>query len=377
MSVVEAPAPAYVSELWLTDFRCYRHAELHLSPGVTVISGANAQGKTSLLEAVAWASRGKSFRGVPDAALVRDGAERAIVRVAVTAGERHQLLEAELKVRGRNRIQLNRQAVTRTRDLRALVQVSVFAPDDLQLVKDGPSFRRDYLDELLVMNAPRYEATGADYDRVLRQRNALLRGGLRGDDALTTLAVFDLQLARAGSDLLRGRLRLLERLEPAVRAAYAELAGADTTVEADYESSWTDEILTPDHDIEGALLAALESRRRAELDRGTTLAGPHRDEWRLRLNGLDSRTHASQGEQRTLALALRLGGHQLSAELAGTPPVLLLDDVFSELDERRSAALTAHLTVGQTLVTTAGSVPPGVHADQVFSVAAGQVAAAA
>jgi DNA replication and repair protein RecF len=377
VSLHEAPAPAYVSELWLTDFRCYHHAELRLSPGVTVISGANAQGKTSLLEAVAWASRGRSFRGVPDAALVRDGAERAILRAEVTAGERRQLLEAELKVRGRNRVQLNRQTVTRMRDLHGLMQVSVFAPDDLRLVKDGPAHRRDYIDELLVTNAPRYEATGADYDRVLRQRNALLRGGLRGEDALTTLAVFDAQLARAGSDLLRGRLRLLQRLEPAIRHAYGELAGPATAVDARYECTWTDDVLTPDSDIEHVLLAALDSRRRAELDRGTTLAGPHRDEWRLRLNGLDSRTHASQGEQRTLALALRLGGHQLSTELAGTPPVLLLDDVFSELDERRSAALTAHLTAGQTLVTTAGSVPPGVRADQVFAVAAGRVAAAA
>jgi DNA replication and repair protein RecF len=255
--------------------------------------------------------------------------------------------------------------------------VSVFSPDDLQLVKEGPSSRRDYLDELLVMNAPRYEGTRADYDRVLRQRNALLKGGLRGEDARSTLAVFDAQLARAGADLLRGRLRLLERLDPAVRDAYTDLAGPRTTVETRYESTWTDDDLTPDTEIEAVLLAALEARRRAELDRGTTLAGPHRDEWRLRLDGLDSRTHASQGEQRTLALALRLGGHHMSTELAGAPPVLLLDDVFSELDERRSAALIAHLTAGQTLVTTAGSVPTGVHADQVFSVAAGQVAIAA
>ena len=367
----------YVSGLWLSDFRCYHEAELSFSPGVTVISGANAQGKTTLLEAVGWASRGKSFRGVPDATLVREGAQSAILRAEVVDGDRTQLLEAELRLHGRNRVQLNRQNVTRTRDLLALLQVSVFAPDDLQLVKGGPATRRGYLDELLVMNAPRYEAICTDYDRVLRQRNALLRGGLRGDDALTTLAVFDSQLARAGSELVRGRLRLLEKLVPAVRRAYADLAGTATHVDAEYECAWTEVAPAPDADLESVLLDALESRRKAEVDRGTTLAGPHRDEWRLRLGGLESRTHASQGEQRTLALALRLGGHKLSAELSGTPPVLLLDDVFSELDEYRSAALTAHLSAGQTLVTTAGRVPHGVHADRLFHVEAGRVAAAA
>ena len=367
----------YVSSLWLTDFRCYHEAELAFSPGVTVISGANAQGKTTLLEAVAWASRGKSFRGVPDAALVRDGADQAILRVEVADGERRQLLEAELRVHGRNRVQLNRQNVTRTRDLLGLMQVSVFAPDDLQLVKGGPAGRRDYLDDLLTMIAPRYEATRADFERVLKQRNALLRGGLRGPDALTTLDVFDAQLARAGSDLVRGRLRLLARLVPSVQQAYAELAGTSTTVDADYECAWSEVVLTPEDDLDALLRASLEAHRRAEIDRGATLAGPHRDEWRLRLNGLDSRSHASQGEQRTLALALRLGGHQLCTELTGTAPVLLLDDVFSELDERRSAALTEHLTAGQTLVTTAGRVPEGVHADRVFHVEAGRVAAAA
>ena len=373
----EPVSPMYVASLWLTDFRCYDEAELTFSPGVTVISGANAQGKTTLLEAVAWASRGKSFRGVPDAALVRHGCERAILRTEVADGERRQLLEAELRVQGRNRVQLNRQNVARTRDMLGLMQVSVFAPDDLQLVKGGPALRREYLDELLTMVAPRYEATIADFERVLKQRNALLRGGMRGPDAATTLDVFDVQLARAGSELVRGRLRLLERLVPAVERAYADLAGTSTTVDAAYECAWSDTALHHDDDIDLVLRIALESKRRAEIDRGTTLAGPHRDEWRLRLGGLESRTHASQGEQRTLALALRLGGHQLCTEITGTAPVLLLDDVFSELDEGRSSALTAHLTAGQTLVTTAGRVPEGVHADRVFHVEAGRVAAAA
>jgi DNA replication and repair protein RecF len=367
----------YVSSLWLTDFRCYHEAELTFSPGVTVISGANAQGKTTLLEAIGWASRGRSFRGVPDTALVRNGADRAIIRAEVVEGSRRQLLEAEVRVHGRNRIQLNRQHLTRARDLAGLLQVSVFSPDDLELVKGPPAVRRDYLDELLVMAAPRYEATQADYERVLRQRNALLRGGLRGEDALTTLAVFDTQLVRAGSELLRGRLRLLERLTPIVGHAYHELAGIAVNVEASYECPWAEEGLAAEGDGASILAAALESRRRAEMERGTTLAGPHRDEWRLRLDALDSRTHASQGDQRTLALALRLAGHRLCTQLSGSAPVLLLDDVFSELDARRASALTAHLTAGQTLVTTAGRVPEGVRADRVFHAEGGHVEAAA
>jgi DNA replication and repair protein RecF len=362
----------HLAGLWLTDFRCYREAEIRLMPGVTVISGANAQGKTSLLEAVAWAATGSSFRGVPDAALVRTGCDVAIVRAEVIDGARVQLLEAEIRATGRNRVQVNRQALKRAQDRAELVRVTVFSPDDLQLVKGGPAGRRDYLDDLLVAAAPRYAAVRADYDRVLRQRNALLRHGIRNEDDKSTLEVFNTQLARAGAEITRGRLRMLERLTPLVADAYRELAGTDTVADATYESGW----FTLDDHLESSLLAALRERRKAELERGVTLTGPHRDEWRLRVDELDSRSHSSQGEQRTLALALRLAGHRLVTEVLGTPPVLLLDDVFSELDDQRSAALLAHLDAGQTLVTTAGAVPPGLNAEQLLRVDAGRLEAA-
>jgi DNA replication and repair protein RecF len=374
----------HLAGLWLTDFRCYEEATLRFPPGVTVICGANAQGKTSLLEAVGWAATGKSFRGVPDSALVRSGHETAILRAEVVDDERVQLLQAEIKASGRNRVQLNRNPVQRSRDLLGLMRVTVFAPDDLQLVKGGPSGRRDYLDDLLAALSPRYEAARADYERVLRQRNALLRGGLRGEDALGTLDVFDLQLAAAGAELARGRVKLLERLVPAVADAYAELAGARTPITASYEAEWATGGLGGDGglggfggDLQAELLDAFASHRKAEVDRGVTLAGPHRDEWRLLVGGMDSRTHASQGEQRTLALALRLGGHRLCGELTGSSPVLLLDDVFSELDDQRAVALVAHLDAGQTLVTTAGTVPRGISADRMLRVDAGQVEEAA
>jgi DNA replication and repair protein RecF len=172
-----------------------------------VLRGDNGQGKTSVLEAAGWVARARSFRGVPDALLVRAGTTQAIVRAEVTAGTREQLFEAEIRAAGRNRILCNKQPVTRVRDLHGLLRVTVFAPDDLALVKDGPAERRNYLDELLAMLAARYDVARVDFERVLKQRNALLRGGVRDEDARVTLAVFDDQLVRAGAELVRGRVR--------------------------------------------------------------------------------------------------------------------------------------------------------------------------
>ena len=253
------------------------------------------------------------------------------------------------------------------------MRVTVFSPDDLDLVKGGPAGRRDYLDDLLVSLAPRYSAVRGDYERVLRQRNALLRHGLRNPDDERTLEVFDTQLARAGAELTRGRLRMLERLassrgrrvprsSPAMRPVSMPPTSRPGSAS---QTAWS-----------RRSSRRSRQRRHAEIDRGITLAGPHRDEWRLRVGELDSRSHASQGEQRTLALAMRLAGHRLCTDVTGTPPVLLLDDVFSELDDHRSAALLAHLDAGQTLVTTAGVIPPGLHAEQLLRVDDGRLEAA-
>ncbi len=350
-----------VTQLALTDFRCYSSVDLALPAGVTLVSGANGEGKTSLLEALGWAATTHSFRGVPDAALVRSGADAAYVRVSVSEPDREQLLEAEIRVAGRNRVRLNRHPLARARDLLGLVRVTVFSPDDLQLVKGGPAERRAYLDDLLVAIAPRYDVVRSDFERVLKQRNALLRQGMRGADGESTLSVFDQQLVGAGSELVRGRLQLAARLLPSVRDAYRQLAGGDVDVDARYEAEWAEGTVPPAAaDVEELLRGALAARRRAELDRGVTLVGPHRDEWRLQLAGLDARLHASQGEQRTLALGLRLAGHHVCADVVGTEPVLLLDDVFSELDAGRGEALVAQLPAGQTLITTASSVPATV-----------------
>jgi DNA replication and repair protein RecF len=375
---LSAPADgtaARVVHLWLTDFRCFETADLDFADGLTVLTGANGQGKTSLLEAVGWVARSRSFRGVPDAALVRSTTEMAVVRAEIVTGDRTQLFEAEVRANGRNRVLINRNPAQRARDRYGLLRVTVFSPDDLELVKGGPAERRAYLDELLSMLAVRYDAARADLDRVLRQRNALLRSGVRDDEARTTLDVFDVQLVQAGSEVTRGRLRLVERLGPAIANAYSELAEDPVPVGVSYEVEWAAGGLGADDvdEVPERLRAALAERRRDEIDRGMTLVGPQRDELRLSLADLDARTHASQGEQRTLALALRLAGHDLCAELTHSAPVLLLDDVFSELDARRGAALVQRLPVGQTLLTTAGIVPDGVHAQRALHVVEGRV----
>lgn len=376
-TTADARSTTSVGQLWLTDFRCLRDVELDLAPGLTVLHGANGQGKTSLLEAIGWIARSRSFRGVGDAMLVRSGASSAILRARIHTGDREQLFEAEIRAAGRNRVLCNRQPVLRARDLHGMLRVTVFSPDDLALVKDGPAERREFLDELLGMLAVRYDAARADYERVLKQRNALLRGRIHDDDARSTLAVFDDQLVHAGTELVRGRLQLLDRLTPSIAAAYERLAGDTRPVTGTYEAEWSPEPLDASHveAVESRLHEALGVRRRAELERGITLVGPHRDEWRLTIGGLDARAQASQGEQRTLALALRLAGHEVVRELTGTAPVLLLDDVFSELDDARSIALVRHLPLGQTLLTTAGTLPVDVVAQRSLVVRAGRVEA--
>jgi DNA replication and repair protein RecF len=364
-----------VTQLWLTNFRCFEELTVELAAGLTVLFGANGVGKTSVLEAIGWAGRGRSFRSVPDRALVRTGCDEAILRVEVAEGERQQLLEVAIKAVGPNRVLLNRNRLNRTRDLSGLLRVTVFSPDDLELVKGGPSQRRDFLDDLLGGLAARYEAARGDFERVLRHRNALLRAGIRDPDDRSTLDVFDEQLVQSGAELVRGRLRLIERLLPVLSISYEQLAGRASSVDARYEAEWSAEPVTIDmvDAVVDTMRAALLVNRKREIDRGLTLVGPHRDELHLKLNQLDARTHASQGEQRSLALALRLAGHHVTAELTGAAPVLLLDDVFSELDAARADALVRELPPGQTLLTTASVVPDGVEPERQLRIADGAV----
>jgi DNA replication and repair protein RecF len=354
-----------VRRLWLTDFRNFATADVELAPGLTAIVGDNGQGKTNLLEAIAYTALLESFRGAPTDALVRVGAAAAVVRADIEREGRELLVEAEVGS-GRGRVLVNRQRLTRARDLLGALRVTVFAPDDLEIVKGGPALRRRYLDDLLVARSPKFDSVRSDVDRVLRQRNALLRqmagrhGG--GEGALSTLDVWDERLASAGTSLAAARADLLELLRPALRVAYANVAGAAVDIHAVYERSWPD-------DLGDALLAA----RQLDVKRGITSVGPHRDELALTIDGRAARTHASQGEQRSLALAMRLAGHDVVAREIGADPVVLLDDVFSELDPRRSAALVEHVPRGQVLLTTAGGLPAGAHPEQTLRISAGRL----
>jgi DNA replication and repair protein RecF len=365
-----------IGRLWLTDFRNYADADVPLAAGLTAVVGGNGEGKTNLLEAVGFLATLSSFRGAPVEALVRLGAERAVVRAEGERDGRRLLVEAELAGTGtgldrrgvRTRVQVNRQRLSRARDLLGALRVTVFSPDDLVLVKGGPGERRRLLDDALVALSPRNDAVRSDVDRVLRQRNALLRqaGGRLSPDIASTLDVWDAKLVQHGEALARARVDLVARLEPELGKAYDQVASAAADVQVAYEAPW----------MAGGLAAALAAARQEEVRRGVSLVGPHRDELVLRLGGLPARTHASQGEQRSLALALRLAAHAVVAEAVATPPVLLLDDVFSELDPDRSAALLAHLPPGQAVLTTAGPLPAEARPELVLAVAAGRVAVA-
>lgn len=350
-----------VHRLWLVDFRSYREAEVTFADRLTVVVGANGEGKTNLLEALGFLATLSSFRGAPTEALIRAGASTAVIRAEGSRDGREMLIEAEIVASGRNRIQVNRQRLQRARDLLGHLRVSVFAPDDLRLVKGGPAERRGYLDDALVGLHPRHDALRGDLERILRQRNALLRqaGGRLDEGAAFTLDVWDTKLAEAGEAMAVARSELIERLLPVLGQAYDAVAGAPAQIATTYLAPWR----------QGGLLAAMVAARREELRRGVSLVGPHRDDLVLTIGGLPARTHASQGEQRSLALALRLAAHAVVTEATGTAPVLLLDDVFSELDPERSAALLASLPVGQTVLTTAAGLPAGAAPDRVLRVA--------
>lgn len=344
--------------IWLTDFRSYETLELPLETGLTAIVGPNGRGKTNVLEAIGLLSTLKSFRGAPTESLVRRGAQSAFVRAEGVRDDREVLIELEL-TKGRTRAQVNRQRLKRSSDLLGALRTTVFAPDDLALVKQGPSVRREYLDDVLVALDPKNDALLREVDKIIRQRNALLRQshGRLDEAGLSTLDVWDQKLGVAGAKLTTLREDLVVTILPLLHDAYALLAGAPESVTADYERSWQTETLAD----------ALAAQRDNDVRRGVTSVGPHRDELALRLAGLLTRTEASQGEQRTLALALRLAGHQLTTKVLGEPPLLLLDDVLSELDPDRATALLNNLPPGQVVITSASALPPAAKPDRVLN----------
>jgi DNA replication and repair protein RecF len=357
-----------IEHLELIDFRNYASGSFDLHTGTTAVIGDNGQGKTNLAEALAFLATLSSFRSAPADALVRAGADTAVIRATIRQDDgRDTLVEIELAAAGRNRVQVNRQKLGRVRDLLGSVRVTVFSPDDLVLVKGGPGDRRRFLDDTLVALATKYDGIRLEIDRIVRQRNTLLKqaAGRLTDDVEVTLDVWDAKFAAIADQFGHARATLVARLEPMVHEAYEHLAGTPTALELRYEPPWR---------VTG-LATALAEARTADVRRGVTTVGPHRDELSMSIGGLPSRTHASQGEQRTLALALRLAGHRLVTERTGSAPVLVLDDVLSELDDHRATALLGHLPTGQVVITTASELPPAARADHVLRIVAGEVVA--
>jgi DNA replication and repair protein RecF len=386
----------YVSHLSLLDFRSYASADVELEPGVNAFVGRNGRGKTNLVEAIGYVATLGSHRVATDAPLIRSGADRAVVRTRIVRGDRASTVELEITQGKANRARINRGQAVRARDVLGVLRTVLFAPEDLSLVKGEPDGRRRFMDQLLVLMMPRVSAVLSDYERVLRQRSALLKsarasrrsgGSSRAESAaaeLATLDVWDARLAELGAEILSLRIQLVDALRPAVAAAYEQVSDADGDAEIAYRSSLPalsagnpPELSTGSGDnfadvghLRDLLLEALVTARPQELERGVSLVGPHRDDLVLTLGGLPAKGYASHGESWSFALALRLASFRL---LGGDPqnsadspafwdpdlgtdadPVLILDDVFAELDVRRRQRLAdLVLPARQVLVTAA------------------------
>ncbi|MBN0043305.1 DNA replication/repair protein RecF [Streptomyces actuosus] len=347
----------HVTHLSLADFRSYARAEVPLDPGVTAFVGPNGQGKTNLVEAVGYLAALGSHRVASDAPLVRVGADRAVIRAQVRQGERRQLVELELNPGKANRARINRSSQVRPRDVLGIVRTVLFAPEDLALVKGDPGERRRFLDELITARSPRMAGVRSDYERVLKQRNTLLksaalarRHGGRSMD-LSTLDVWDQHLARAGAELLAQRLDLIAAIQPLADKAYEQLAPGGGPLQLEYRPSAPGEAVSRE-DLFAQVMAALADARRQEVERGVTLVGPHRDDLVLKLGQLPAKGYASHGESWSYALALRLASYDL-LRAEGNEPVLILDDVFAELDARRRERLAELVAPGEQVLVTA------------------------
>jgi DNA replication and repair protein RecF len=376
----------YLKQLSLTDFRSYAQVDLSLAPGVTVLIGSNGIGKTNLMEAIGYLANLSSHRVSSDAPLLRFGTERALIRAKLVRGEQSTVLELEINSARANRARINRSNPVRARDILGICQTVLFAPEDLALVKGDPSSRRRFLDELLVSLVPRHAATRSDYDRVLKQRNALLKSARAGKVSSgheATLDVWDQHMARAGAELLYARLELVERLRPHLKGAYRQLTDGSKEADARYRSTLQDAVdddgaaaygtgpgpetggqvpgredlrLLSVDELTARYIQAFAASRRRELERGISLVGPHRDELDLVLGQAPAKGYASHGETWSMCLSLRLASYYVmldDARTGGSAPILILDDVFAELDVQRRRKLAAIVSGAEQVLVTA------------------------
>lgn len=346
----------YVRHLGLRDFRSWEQVDLELSPGPTVFVGENGFGKTNLVEALWYCASLGSHRVATDAPLIRAGCERAVISTIVVNENRELAVDIEIAAGRANKARLNKSPVRSTREVLGAVRAVLFAPEDLALVRGDPSERRRFLDELASIRRPRIAGVRADYEKVLRQRTALLKSAagarIRSDRAaMDTLDVWDGHLAAHGAQLMAARLELTNELAPEVQRAYQDLAPNSRPAAICYRSA----VDTASHDVDvltTALLTELGRRRDAEIERGMCLVGPHRDDLELRLGEQPAKGFASHGESWSMALALRLAAYGLLGN-EGSEPVLILDDVFAELDSARRRALTVVAANAEQVLVTA------------------------
>lgn len=372
----------YLQHLSLTDFRSYAQVDLTLEPGITVMLGSNGIGKTNLMEAIGYLATLSSHRVSSDGPLLRFGADRALIRAKLVRGDQSTVLELEINANRANRGRINRSNPVRSRDLLGICQTVLFAPEDLALVKGDPSNRRRFLDELLVSLTPRHAATRSDYDRVLKQRNALLKSARTGKFTAgheATLDVWDQHMARAGAELLHARLELVERLRPHLKSAYEQLTDGSKAAGAVYRSTLLNQLdddgatsvsgtdpagsgLAEDlgtlsvDELTDRYIQAFAASRRRELERGISLVGPHRDELELVLGEAPAKGYASHGETWSMCLSLRLASYYVMLDdtrTGGSAPILILDDVFAELDVERRRKLAAIVSGAEQVLVTA------------------------
>lgn len=359
----------YIDHISLMDFRTYPLLNLPLNPGVTIFLGSNGVGKTNIVEAIDYTANLGSHRVSNDSPLVRVGAPRAFIRTRVVRASQQTITEFEIAPGKSNRVRINRASPVRAREALGIVSTVLFSPEDLQLIKGEPAYRRRFLDDLAVSLRPSVAAYRSDYERILRQRNTLLKSMRRGktdESALNTLRIWNEQLATTGAHLLQARLRVLAVVLPQIQRAYNELTDGSKNVTVSYESTIFPVIssttlqqaaLMSVNDLQETLLRGFAEKQSEELDRGVTLVGPHRDEIVLELGGIPARGFASHGETWSLALALRLGSwyvHRADDDSPGASPILILDDVFAELDSARRHRLGAIVAgAEQVLVTCA------------------------
>jgi DNA replication and repair protein RecF len=365
-----------LSWLEVSGFRSYESLSLRPATGVNVLIGDNGSGKTSVLEAIGYLATLKSFRRAPDAALVADGADSAIVRGEFTSAGGKALVEIENPAAGRRQVRLNGKRAQSRAEVASLIALVAFLPDDLDLVKRGPAYRREYLDDLAVQLWPSAAADQQEYERAVRQRNALLRREGRHSDP-TTLDVLDERIAVLGSAVLHRRLRATAQVAPVLAGLFGVLGDSLAELGWRYEAAGLDVVEgTPERDaLEEGLHKAVAAAREGDMERRVTTVGPHRDEIVFLIDDRDARTRASQGEQRSIALGLRIAAYEVISEQRALVPILLLDDVFSELDPGRSQRLVERLPDGQVFVTSAREEEVPL-VGQRWSVSGGNVVAA-